>query len=177
MIESIKVGEVIPSLDFLIREGAYDKIKNTHEEFRNKRVLILSIPGPFLVEYPSKMVHGYSESKATLESLGVNEVYFTSNCDYFTLRAWQKQEDLHNIKIFPDGNSSWAGSVGFLMNQSERFMGPRSHRYAMIVDDLKMKKVFYEDITADPQNCFIVTNVENIIKYLESIRETWEGFK
>jgi peroxiredoxin len=177
MINCIKIGDEIPNVSYFVKEGSLDKIKNTHSEFVNKRVLILSIPGPFLVEFPSKMIHAYSELATEITDLGIDNIYLTSNCDYYTLRAWQKQERLENLSLFPDGNSSWAREVGFLIDNNFRHLGLRSHRYVMILDNLIMKKTFYEDITADPQNCFLVCNVENIMQYLKRIQDTWESFK
>ncbi|MEM7645369.1 MAG: redoxin family protein [Pseudomonadota bacterium] len=172
----IKVGEKIPDVSFLAKEGPKEVWKKVHDQFSQKKVLLLGVPDLFVPDYPSSMVRGYDVMAAEIKSFGIDEIIFTANLDYFILKAWAKKEGLENVGLMPDGNSDWAKAIGMLVDMSDRGLGLRSHRYAMIIDNLHLKKVFYEDFSHDSRTCFLETNVEKLVSYLESIKETWESF-
>ncbi len=176
-IKMIKIGEEIPDIEYCIKSDACNIIKKTRNEFKNKKIIIFSVPGAFVSDYPASMLYGYESNYDQFKELGIDDIYCTGTHDYFVFNNWFKSEEIKNVKCFPDGNSEWAKKTGFLVDMRSSFMGNRSHRYAMIIDNNKIKKVFYEDLTHDPHTCFLVSYAENIIKYLKNIKGTWEDFQ
>jgi peroxiredoxin len=175
-IDIIKLGDEIPNTTFMIKQGAEMLIKETRVVFKDKKILLLGIPGAFVSDYPSSMLSGYEHHYHTIKNLGIDDTYCTSTNDYYVMSKWFIDESIENVKMFPDGNSDWAKQTGFINNMSQSFMGVRTHRYAMIIDHGIVKKVFYENFTHDPHTCFTETNVEKVITYLDNIQKTWENF-
>ena len=172
----IKLGQQIPNTTYKIKKGPEYIIKNTREEFKDKKILILGIPGAFVSDYPSNMLAGYEYNFKKIIALGIDDIYCTTVHDYYVMRQWFKSESIEQIKLFPDGNAQWAEQVGFDIDMSDSYMGTRSHRYAMLIDNNHLKRVFYEDFTHDPHTCFTETNAEKIIDFLEKTKNTWEKF-
>jgi len=173
----IKIGDLIPNVYYRIKVGARNADVSTQQQFAGKKIIIFSVPCPFFAEYPSRMAIGYEENIAELKSFGIDEIYCTSTTDYFTLMAWLKSQNITQVLPFPDGNSQWATQIGFLVDNSEEYLGYRTHRYCMIIDDCRVKKVFYENFTHDMHTCFTETNAEKICQYLSQAENTWEQFQ
>ena len=69
----------------------------------------------------------------------------------------------------------WADSIGMLEDMHKEGLSRyRSHRYAMIIDNLICKIVKYEDFTHNPMTCFQVSDANSMINYLENITKTYE---
>ncbi len=172
-IKMIKIGDMCPNINFVVKSGAQEISLNTHQEFRKKRILVCGIPGPYLPDYPSSMVWGYDYYYEKLQSLGIQDVYITSTFDYHVLKSWVDGLELKKIKLLPDGNSDWAEQCGLLVDMRNTKLGLRSHRYAMILEDGVLKKIFYEDFSHNPHTCFTETNVEKVMEFVAVHQTTW----
>lgn len=175
-INIIKIDDEIPSISFAIKNKSKIEIKNTTVEFKDKNIVLIAVPGPFVSEYASSMIKGYEYYYKSILNLGINDIFCTSSVDPYIMNKWFEFEKVKNIKQLPDGNLSWSNSIGMSVNMSNSYMGIRTHRYVMIINNNRVKRILYEDFTRDPHNCFLNTNVESTIKYLESISNTWESF-
>jgi len=171
----IRVGDQIPSVGTMHKQGSKTVWLTTHELFQNKKILLLGMPGMFLVEYAASQIKTYDFYFNKFKSLGIDEIYFTSVDDTYVQLAWSKHESLTNVKHFPDPVGEWASAVGMLEDMSREGLGTyRSHRYAMTIDNLICKNVKYEDFTHNPMTCFQVTDADTLIKYYESIQTNYE---
>jgi peroxiredoxin len=175
-VKIIKIAEEIPDIAFRFKEGPKWVTQSTHQSFAKKRIILLGVPGAFLSDFPSTMVSGYEHSFQKFRDLGIDEIYCTAVHDYDVMKNWFKSDAIKNIKIFPDGNADWAQKTGFLVDMSDSNMGHRSHRYVMIIDNLRVKKVFYEDFTHDPHTCFVNCSAERVLQDLTKNQTTWERF-
>ena len=73
------------------------------------------------------------------------------------------------VKLLPDGAAHFTRGMGFsCLWDTERGFGERSWRYSMVVDDMKIEKVFVEkDLTQnDPEDPFKETSAETMMTYL-----------
>lgn len=171
----IKVSETIPNIISMHKEGSKTTWISTHDLFRNKRILLIGIPGVFLVEYAASQLRTFDFYADKIKELGIDEIYFTSVDDCYVQKVYLKLEGITNIKNLPDPTGDWASKVGMLEDMSKEGLSKgRSHRYAMIIDNLKMKTVKYEDFSHNPMTCFQVTDADSIIKYLEIIQTNYE---
>lgn len=175
-IKILKIGETSPNVNFRIKTGATFQEVWSADLFKDKRVLVLGIPGPFWTDYPSSMLLGYEFHFAEFIQFGINEIYVTSTCDSYVMSAWLNHLNVKKIKPLPDGNSAWATKTGLLIDMSDTSMGLRSHRYAMILENNSLKKLFYEDFTHDPHTCFTETNAEKVLGFLKDNQKTWLTF-
>jgi len=171
----IKVGETIPNISTMHKIGKKTEWFSTHDLFKNKRVLILGVPGLFLVEYAASQIRTFDFYFDKIRNLGIDEIWFTSVDDCYVQRAYAKYDNIEKISNLPDPKGEWADAIGMLEDMSNEGIGDRrSHRYAMILDNLVMKTVKYEDFSHNPMTCFQVTDADTIIKYLEIIQTNYE---
>lgn len=171
----IRVGDKVPNVLTMHKQGSKTMWIETHELFKDKKILLLGIPGVFLVEYAASQIRTYEFYFDRLVELGLDEIYFTSVDDAYVQMAWMKHEGVTRLKNLPDPAGEWADSVGMMENMTKEGLGKtRSHRYAMVLDNLIMKTVKYEDFSHNPMTCFQVTDANTIIKYLEIIRTNYE---
>lgn len=171
----IRVGNEIPNITTMYKQGSKTAWVSTHELFQNKKILLLGIPGVFLVEYAASQIKTYDFYFNSFKSFGIDEIYFTSVDDTYVQLAWSKHEALTNIKHLPDPVGKWASAIGMLEDMSNEGLGNcRSHRYAMTIDNLICKNVKYEDFTHNPMTCFQVTDADTLMKYFESIQTNYE---
>ncbi len=171
----IRVSDQIPNVSTMHKHGSKTVWLETHEIFKNKKVLILGIPGTFLVEYAASQIRTYDFYYDRFTNLGLDEIYFTSTDDAYVQLAWMKNEGIERVKNLPDPAGVWAKQIGMLEDMTREGLGDkRSHRYAMTVDNLICKNVKYEDFTHNPMTCFQVTDADTMIKYFEAIQTNYE---
>lgn len=109
------------------------------KELFNKKVLIVSVPGAFTPACTENHIPPYLQRLAEIKAKGVDQVIVTSANDAFVLSAWSKALGVRGEIIFAsDPNSSFSKSIGFSQDLTERGLGVRNCRYALIVDHGKI---------------------------------------
>jgi len=86
---------------------------------------------------------------------------FTVN-DPFVMKAWAKTypENKH-VKFLADGSGTYTHALGLELDLSEKGLGIRSRRFALLVDDLKVKVANIES-----GGEFTVSSADEILKAL-----------
>jgi peroxiredoxin len=86
------------------------------------------------------------------------------------MNAWAHNQGIKNIKMIPDGSGLFTYEMGMLVVKDNLGFGERSWRYAMVVDNMYVEKLFSEPGMSD--NCetdpYGETSPEKIIDYLKS---------
>lgn len=108
---------------------------SSNEIFANKRVVVFSLPGAFTPTCSTMQVPGFEAAYEEIRSLGVDEVYVLSVNDTFVMRKWMLDQGVENIQFIPDGNGEFTRQLGMLVDKSNLGFGPRSWRYAMVVNN------------------------------------------
>ena len=171
----IRIADVIPNIKTMHKQGVTTEWKHTHDLFKDKKILLVGVPGPFLIEYAATHMRTYEFCYEQIQQLGIDEIWFTSVDDCYVQKAWLKSEQIQKIQTLPDPAGEWAGAIGMLEDMHKEGLSKyRSHRYAMIIDNLICKIVKYEDFTHNPMTCFQVSDANSMIKYLENITKTYE---
>lgn len=137
--------------------------------FAGKRVLVFSLPGAFTPTCSTYQVPGFEEAYHEITAdYGIDEIYVISVNDTFVMRKWMIDQEVNDIKFIPDGNGEFTDKMGMLCDKSNLGFGNRSWRYAMIVDNSVIEKMFVE-----PGYCNLAevdpygeTSPENVINYL-----------
>jgi len=120
-------------------------IKKASDLFANKKVLIFGLPGAFTPTCSSAQLPMYDALFDEFKQLGIDEIWCTAVNDAFVMRSWAVDQGLQNVKMLPDGNGDFAAHLGLLVDKSNLGFGKRSWRYAMIVDNLEIERMFIED--------------------------------
>jgi peroxiredoxin len=102
------------------------------------------------------------EKLAEIKARGVDAVAVTSVNDVFVLDAWQKASGAEGIEFLADGNAEFAKAVGLDMDGAGFGLGPRSKRYAMLVEDGVVRVLNVEDSPAKTE----VSGAEALLKVI-----------
>jgi peroxiredoxin len=84
------------------------------------------------------------------------------------MRKWLLEHDCAGkIDFIPDGNAEFTKGMGMDLDMSVVGFGTRSRRYAMIVNDGVIEKMFAEpDATEDDPDPYGVSSPESVMEYL-----------
>jgi len=159
---AIKVGDRIPSATLMqMKDGAPRPVK-TDELFAGKKVVLFALPGAFTPTCSAKHLPGFVERAAELRQKGVDAVVCLSVNDAFVMGAWGQAQNVGDkVMMLADGNGDFTKLLGLQMDATKFGMGTRSQRYAMVVDDGAVKKLFVEEPGA-----FSVSSAEHMLKSL-----------
>lgn len=143
---AIKVGDTLP-LDVKLKEmgdgGPRDV--SVADVFRGRKVVLFAVPGAFTPTCSMKHLPGFVEQAAAIRQKGVDDVVCLSVNDAFVMGAWGEQQHAKGkVRMLADGNGEFTKAVGLSVDASGFGMGVRSQRYAMIVDDGRVKELFVE---------------------------------
>jgi len=166
-----KEGYQIPQVEFVFRENSEFFTRTSADLFDGKRVIIFSLPGAFTPTCSAYQLPGFEEKYDEFASLGIDAIYCISVNDGFVMNAWAKDQNIEKVKLVPDGNAHFTRSMGYLVRKSNLGFGERSWRYAAIVDDRIIEKLFVEDGIRDNADTdpYEVSTPENVLKYLKSL--------
>ena len=140
----------------------------TKDLFSGKKVVLFALPGAFTPTCSSQQLPGYENLYEEFKSLGIDEIYCLSVNDAFVMNDWGRHLGIKNVKLIPDGNGTFSRLMGRLVDKSAIGFGMRSHRYAAIVNDEYVERVFDEEGREDNYGSdpYGNSSPENVLKYL-----------
>ena len=144
--------------------------KNTDELFKGKKVVLFSLPGAFTPTCSGEQLPTYDQMFQSFINLGVDDVYCVSVNDAFVMNAWARDLKIKNLKMIPDGDGVFTGTMGMLVNKPKQGFGMRSWRYSAFIDNRKIKKINEEpgmnNFSSD-DDPYEVSDPETMLRYLE----------
>lgn len=163
----LKEGDRVPGVTFRVREDGTWKAVTSDELFDGKRVVVFALPGAFTPTCSSTHLPGFLEKNEEVRNQGVDAIYCLSVNDSFVMNAWAKEQGVDDeIGMIPDGNGEFSDKMGMLVDKSDLGFGKRSWRYAMVVNDGVIEKMFVEP--EKPGDPFEVSDVDTVLGYLKS---------
>ena len=165
-----KEGYTIPEVQFQFRESGEFVTRTSTELFNSKRVVIFSLPGAFTPTCSAYQLPGFEEKYEDFIALGIDAIYCVSVNDGFVMNAWAQDQNIEKVKLIPDGNAYFTRSMGMLVNKSNLGFGSRSWRYAAVVDNGIIEKLFLEEGMRDNADTdpYEVSTPENVLEYVKS---------
>jgi len=143
--------------------------KSTIDLFANKRVVIFSLPGAFTPTCSTYQLPGFENQFNDFKNKGIEEIYCVSVNDAFVMNAWANMLGITNVKVIPDGTGAFTDSMGMLIDMSAIGFGKRSRRYAAVIDNGVIEKMFVEpEASETDQDPYGESSPENVMKYLVS---------
>lgn len=144
----------------------------TEEIFSERRVVVFSLPGAFTPTCSTYQVPDYEDNYWTIRTdLGIDEVYVISVNDTFVMRKWMIDQHVKNLKFIPDGNAEFTKAMGMDIDMSVVGFGTRSRRYAMVVDNGVIEKMFIEpDATEEDPDPYGVSSPQTVMEYLRGAK-------
>ena len=183
MIEGFKV----PKVTFRIRTG--DEVETdggcaiggewhnatTDSYFKNKRVVIFSLPGAFTPTCSSQQLPGFEKEYNSIKDMGIDEIYCISVNDSYVMNAWADRMDIKNVKMIPDGSGNFTRFMGMLIGKNHLGFGNRSWRYMAVVNDGAVEKWWQEpgiNNEGTDDDPYVESTPDNMIGYLKEAHET-----
>ena len=158
---SINAGENFPLGTFRIKDSEGVKEVSTELYFKSQKVVLFALPGAFTPTCSAKHLPGFINNYEKIISKGVSKVACMAVNDPHVMKAWGEVSGVDSkIDMLSDSDCSISTSLGLDMNFG-KILGHRSKRFAMIVDNNIIIKLFIEEVGA-----FEVSTAENIINNL-----------
>ena len=159
---AIKVGDRLPSANFTVMTAEGPKPKSTDEIFKGKKVVLFAVPGAFTPTCHKNHLPGFVNNLGAIKAKGIDTIAVTGVNDVFVMNAWKKAAGSDAIEFLADGSAAWAKAVGITADLTERGLGVRSGRYAMVVDDGVVTTLNIEDAPGKAE----VSGADNLLKSL-----------
>ena len=159
-----KEGQRVPDVTFKTRRNDDWVEVNSTQLFAGRNVVVFSLPGAYTPTCSSTHLPRYNELAKTFKANGIDEVVCLSVNDAFVMNEWGKAQEAENVTLIPDGNGAFTDGMGMLVDKSDLGFGKRSWRYAMLVKDGVVDKMFIEpEKDGDP---FEVSDADTMLKYV-----------
>ncbi|RDW78238.1 redoxin [Coleophoma crateriformis] len=154
----IKVGDKLPNLDVLVENSPGNKVNLS--ELATGKALLIGVPAAFSPSCSNSHIPGYINSPK-LKSAG--DVFVIAVNDPFVTKAWGAALDPtgeSGIRFLGDPTAKYTEALDLAFDGTAIFGGPRSKRYAMVIEDGKVKELHVE-----PDNTGLdVSAAEKVLK-------------
>ncbi len=158
---TIQVGDKLPEATFMTPTPDGPQAMTTDQVFKGKKVALFALPGAFTPTCSARHLPGFKEKATELKAKGVDTIACLSVNDAFVMGAWAKDQGVGDeILMLADGNGDFTRKVGLEMDASKFGMGPRSQRYAMVVEDGVVKSLNVD------QGEFRVSSAEYMLEHM-----------
>ena len=154
------MNKTIPSIEVpIIQKGITSKLLLS-DELKGKNIIIFGVPGAFTPTCSEKHMPSYIKLHQQFIDKGIDDIYCLSVNDNFVMNAWLlSYTEGDKIIGIADGNAEITKSLDLLSDKSKNFMGMRSTRFAMIIND----NIVQETLIEEPGE-YYKTSAENLLK-------------
>lgn len=160
-------GKRVPDVTFKTRSNEQWKDVTTDEVFKNRTVVLFSLPGAYTPTCSSAHLPRYDELAGVLKANGVDDIVCLSVNDAFVMNQWKQDQGAQDVTVLPDGNGEFTEAMGLLVDKSKLGFGKRSWRYSMLVRDGVIEKMFIEpQKDGDP---FEVSDADTMLGYINPL--------
>ena len=159
---TIKVGDKLPtiSLKYMNKDGM--QTATTDDLFKGKKAVLFGLPGAFTPTCSAKHLPGFVTNSEELKKKGVEVIACLSVNDAFVMDAWGKAQNAgEKVLMLADGNAEFAEATGLTMDGTGYGMGKRTSRWAMVLEDGKVKT-----LNIEAPGAFEVSSAEAVMKAL-----------
>lgn len=159
-------GQTVPEVTFRARDDEGWVELTSEQVFKGKRVILFSLPGAFTPTCSATHLPRYEKLAPVFRAEGIDDIICVSVNDGFIMHAWAKDQDVHDVRLLPDGNGDFTRGMGMLVEKQDLGFGDRSWRYSMLVDDGVIEKMFIEpDVPGDP---FGASDADTMLGYINA---------
>ena len=147
------------------------KDKTTDDYFKDSRVIMFSLPGAFTPTCSTYQLPNFEKLFYEFIALGIDRVYCLSVNDAFVMNAWAKNQNLKNVEVIPDGSAEFTRKMGMLVKKDNLGFGMRSWRYAALIENKIIKKLWIEEGFSDNalDDSYGKSSPENILNDLKQL--------
>lgn len=119
-------GKTVPQVIFHTRKDDNWLDLTSDDLFKNKTVIVFSLPGAFTPTCSSSHLPRYNELAGLFHQYGVDSILCISVNDTFVMNAWQADQNAGHITFIPDGNGEFTKGMGCWLKKPTWDLG-RAH--------------------------------------------------
>ena len=143
---TISVGDKVPAVDLAHMTADGPAGISSADLFGGKTVVLFGVPGAFTPTCSAKHVPSYMAQAGALKAKGVDTIACLSVNDPFVMDAWGKDQKVGDtVLMLADGSAAWTKAAGLELDLTERGLGVRSLRFAMVVKDGEVTHMAVEE--------------------------------
>ena len=158
----IQEGQTLPDVALQIKRAQGIDTISSREFCRGRSVLIFAVPGAFTPTCSAKHLPGYIAHAHALHAKGVDQIACLSVNDAFVMGAWGEEQGADGkVEMLADGSRRMTRALGLELNLEDAGLGVRSQRYAMLVEDNVVRRLWVE-----PEHSFGVSSAEAVLAAL-----------
>lgn len=157
----IERGDAVPQVELMKAGADGPEPVTTGELFGQGRTVLFAVPGAFTPTCSARHLPGFVDKREAFAAKGVDRIVCTSVNDAFVMGAWAESAGADGIVMLADGNGDFARAMGLEMDGSGFGMGPRSKRYAAIIEDGRVTHIAVEE-----GGGFGVSSAEEVLSHL-----------
>jgi glutaredoxin/glutathione-dependent peroxiredoxin len=157
----IKVGDRLPQTKFRVMAAEGPAWKDSDEVFKGKKVALFAMPGAFTRGCHLQHMPTVVQNVQAFKAKGVDTVAVTCVNDAFVMDAWKKATNADDVEFLGDGNLEFTKAIDLVLDGTAGGMGPRSRRYAMLVDDGVVTR-----LNVDEPGKFEVTSGDKLLEQI-----------
>ncbi|PLB50221.1 AhpC/TSA family protein [Aspergillus steynii IBT 23096] len=138
----VQKGDAIPDLDVLVEDSPGNKV-NLAKELQGKGVIV-GVPAAFSPACSASHVPGFINHPKLKEA---GKVFVVAVNDPFVTKAWATSLDpsgKSGIRFLGDPTAKFSEALDVLFDSTSIFGNQRSKRYALLVENGKVKEAFVE---------------------------------
>lgn len=142
---TLSAGDKIPDVDFTTMAADGPAPVTSDDLFSGKKVVIFGLPGAFTPTCSAKHLPGFIEHADAIKAKGVDTIGCMAVNDAFVMGAWGKDQNAGDaVMMLADGSAKFTEAAGLVLDLTERGLGVRCERFAMIVEDGVVSNIFVE---------------------------------
>ena len=139
------MNKLIPSIKVpIIEKGVVSKVILS-DELKGKNIIMFGVPGAFTPTCSEKHMPSYIKLHKEFIQKGIDDIYCLSVNDDHVMKAWLlSYTDGDKILGIADGNGDVSKNLDLLVDKTANFMGMRSSRFAIIIEDNNIQELLIE---------------------------------
>jgi len=136
----------IPDIKVPVIKNGISTIRSLKDEFKNKKIILFGVPGAFTPTCSEKHFPGYIKLYNSFIKKQIDDIYCLSVNDQYVMKSWLiSYSDDHKIIGIADGNAEITKYYNLLTDKLKNFMGYRSARFAMYINNSLIKSLKIEE--------------------------------
>jgi len=135
----IKQGDTLPSMKLMSATAEGPKEVSTDDIFKGRKVVLFAVPGAFTPTCSAKHLPGFSKHAAEFAAKGIDTIACMAVNDVFVMGAWAQSQAIGtDIVMLADGSAQFTQALGLELDLTQRGLGVRSQRFALVADDMRV---------------------------------------
>jgi len=142
----IQPGDKLPSVPVKLVDNEGVKDVTTLDVLGRGRVVLFGVPGAFTPTCDTAHLPGFVANASKMRAAGIERIVCATVNDHHVVKAWaERSEALGRVDFIADASAAFAEALG-LAKDSPNLGGRRFARFAMILNNGVVEKLFVQDV-------------------------------